>query len=108
MNDQQRISGGPSVPHSGARGAERAFAHGRRRTAALTLGALGVVFGDIGTSPLYAMRETVRATGGSAPDRLSVLAAASMIVWSLIIVVTVKYVVLIMRADNEGEDPRTE
>jgi len=101
MNDQQRISGGLSVPHSGVR--EGAFARGRRRTAALTLGALGVVFGDIGTSPLYAMRETVRATGGSAPDRLSILAAASMIVWSLIIVVTVKYVVLIMRADNDGE-----
>jgi len=69
----------------------------------LTIGALGVVFGDIGTSPLYALRETVRATGGNVPDRLSVFAAASMIVWSLVLVVTVKYVVLIMRADNDGE-----
>jgi len=76
---------------------------GRFRSTTLTIGALGVVFGDIGTSPLYAMRETVRATGGSAPDRFSILAAASMIVWSLIVVVTIKYVVLIMRADNDGE-----
>ncbi|HEY3779314.1 MAG TPA: potassium transporter Kup [Rhizomicrobium sp.] len=67
------------------------------------MAALGVVFGDIGTSPLYAMRETVRATGGQAPDRFAIFAAASMIVWSLVIVVTIKYVVLIMRADNDGE-----
>ncbi|HEX3430107.1 MAG TPA: potassium transporter Kup [Rhizomicrobium sp.] len=102
MNDQ-RLSGPlsasppdpPAVPDRQPRGSYR--------TAALTLGALGVVFGDIGTSPLYAMRETVRATGGSAPDRFSIFAAASMIVWSLIIVVTIKYVVLIMSADNDGE-----
>ena len=73
------------------------------RMAMLTIGALGVVFGDIGTSPLYALRETVRATSSTIPDRLSVFAAASMIVWSLVLVVTVKYVVLIMRADNDGE-----
>src|SRR4029077_7774774 len=78
-------------------------AYPRKRTATLTLGALGVVFGDIGTSPLYAMRETVRATGGGATDHFAILAAASMIVWSLILVVTIKYVVLIMRADNDGE-----
>ncbi len=73
------------------------------RTAALTLGALGVVFGDIGTSPIYAMRETVRATGGAMPAPFAVMGALSAIVWALILVVTVKYVVLIMRADNEGE-----
>ncbi len=76
---------------------------GRTRTAFLTIGALGVVFGDIGTSPLYAMRETARATGGAAPSTFAILAAASMIVWSLVIVVTLKYVALIMRADNDGE-----
>ncbi|HEY5047774.1 MAG TPA: potassium transporter Kup [Rhizomicrobium sp.] len=69
----------------------------------LTLGALGVVFGDIGTSPIYAMRETVRATGGAMPGRLAVMGALSAILWALILVVTVKYVVLIMRADNDGE-----
>jgi KUP system potassium uptake protein len=73
------------------------------RTAALTLGALGVVFGDIGTSPIYAMRETVRATGGATPAPYAVMGALSAIVWALILVVTIKYVVLIMRADNEGE-----
>lgn len=73
------------------------------RTAALTLGALGVVFGDIGTSPIYAMRETVKATGGAMPGALAVMGALSAIVWALILVVTIKYVVLIMRADNEGE-----
>jgi KUP system potassium uptake protein len=73
------------------------------RMATLTLGALGVVYGDIGTSPLYAMRETARALGGSLPDHFAALAAASMIFWSLIFVVTVKYVVFIMRADNDGE-----
>jgi KUP system potassium uptake protein len=103
MNDQFRPSG--FFPQ--ARPADLDKSHpprpGRSRTVALTLGALGVVFGDIGTSPLYAMRQTVRATGGSAPDHFAILAATSMIVWSLIIVVTIKYVFLIMRADNDGE-----
>ena len=71
--------------------------------AALTLGALGVVFGDIGTSPIYAMRETIRATSGILPRNLAVMGGLSLIVWSLIIVVTIKYVILIMRADNDGE-----
>ena len=75
----------------------------RGRMATLTLGALGVVYGDIGTSPLYAMRETAKALGGNLPSHFAALAAASMIFWSLIFVVTVKYVVFIMRADNDGE-----
>ncbi|HEV2561540.1 MAG TPA: KUP/HAK/KT family potassium transporter, partial [Rhizomicrobium sp.] len=75
--------------------------HGR--LTALTLGALGIVFGDIGTSPLYAMRETVLATGGAVPGHLAIMGGLSLIFWSLIIVVTVKYVFLIMRADNDGE-----
>jgi KUP system potassium uptake protein len=71
--------------------------------AALTLGALGAVFGDIGTSLLYAMRETAKATAGTLPGSLAVMAALSLIFWSLIVVVTIKYVVLIMSADNDGE-----
>ncbi len=63
--------------------------------------ALGVVFGDIGTSPLYALREAVEAGGGPRPE--VVLGTASLILWSLILVVTIKYVVLILRADNHGE-----
>jgi KUP system potassium uptake protein len=73
------------------------------RMRALTLGALGVVFGDIGTSPLYAMRQTVEATAGALPPQQAIMAALSLIFWSLIVVVTIKYVVLIMRADNDGE-----
>jgi KUP system potassium uptake protein len=73
------------------------------RTATLTLGALGVVYGDIGTSPLYAMRESAWAMGGPVPNHFAALAAASMIFWSLIVVVTIKYVIFIMRADNDGE-----
>jgi KUP system potassium uptake protein len=76
---------------------------GKTRTAALTLGALGVVFGDIGTSPLYALRETVLATGGTMPTHAAVFGALSLIFWSVMVVVTIKYVMLIMRADNEGE-----
>jgi KUP system potassium uptake protein len=70
---------------------------------ALTIGALGVVFGDIGTSPIYATHLTIVATSGAFPTHYAVLGAISLIFWSLIIVVTVKYVGLIMRADNNGE-----
>src|ERR1700739_1890337 len=71
---------------------------------ALTLGSIGVVFGDIGTSPLYAFREAVAAaTQGEPPSRIVVLGVLSLILWSLFIVVTVKYVLLLLRADNNGE-----
>ncbi len=74
-----------------------------RKTLGLTMGALGVVFGDIGTSPLYAMRETALAAGGHAASQVAVYGALSLIFWALVIVVTVKYVGFIMRADNNGE-----
>ena len=71
---------------------------------ALTLGSIGVVFGDIGTSPLYAFREAVHAAQHGGPlTREIVLGVLSMIVWSLILVVTVKYVLILLRADNNGE-----
>jgi len=73
------------------------------RTATLTLAALGVVFGDIGTSPLYAVRESALAAGHHVAFQWAILGVVSLIVWSLFIVVTLKYVVLIMRADNDGE-----
>lgn len=69
----------------------------------LTLGALGVVYGDIGTSPLYAVRQSVLATGGATPSPYTVMGAISLIFWSLLIIVTVKYIVFILRADNKGE-----
>lgn len=72
---------------------------------ALALGSIGVVFGDIGTSPLYAFREAVAAASGHAgsAERDVVLGVLSMILWSLIVVVSIKYVVILLRADNNGE-----
>ncbi len=71
---------------------------------ALTLGSIGVVFGDIGTSPLYAFREAVAAaTHGQPVTRVIVLGVLSLILWALFIVVTAKYVLLLLRADNNGE-----
>jgi KUP system potassium uptake protein len=71
---------------------------------ALTLGSIGVVFGDIGTSPLYAFREAVTgAAHGQPVSRVVVLGVLSLILWALFIVVTTKYVLLLLRADNNGE-----
>jgi KUP system potassium uptake protein len=71
----------------------------------LALGCIGVVYGDIGTSPLYAMRESINAAVGTDGQvtRDAVLGVLSLIVWSLMIVVTVKYVFILLRADNKGE-----
>ena len=76
---------------------------GRKRTATLTLAALGVVFGDIGTSPLYTVKECFSDFTGLHPTPDNVLGILSLITWALIIVVTLKYVVVVMRADNRGE-----
>jgi KUP system potassium uptake protein len=73
-----------------------------RRLAALALGAIGVVFGDIGTSPLYTMKETL-GTHGMTPTPAAVLGVLSLVFWALIIVVSLKYVTFVMRADNKGE-----
>src|SRR4051794_28048323 len=71
---------------------------------ALTLGSIGVVFGDIGTSPLYAFREAVAGAAGHEPvTRVIVLGVLSLILWALFVVVTAKYVLLLLRADNNGE-----
>ena len=70
---------------------------------ALALGALGVVFGDIGTSPLYAMREALSHTRGNIALQDSVLGVVSLMLWTLTLIVTVKYVIFLMRADNKGE-----
>src|SRR5215211_5008416 len=68
---------------------------------ALSLGSVGVVYGDIGTSPLYAFREAVAAAGPVTRD--TVLGVLSLILWALLIVVTLKYVIILLRADNNGE-----
>lgn len=69
----------------------------------LAAGAVGIVFGDIGTSPIYAFRETFAGHHTLIPDALHVYGVLSLIFWSMMIIVTLKYVVLIMRADNKGE-----
>jgi KUP system potassium uptake protein len=91
-------------------GASIAGAHGADAPSkigfwSLALGSIGVVYGDIGTSPLYAFREAVLAASGagSQADQLVVLGILSLIVWALFLVVTAKYVVILLRADNKGE-----
>ncbi|MBS0570117.1 MAG: KUP/HAK/KT family potassium transporter, partial [Proteobacteria bacterium] len=74
----------------------------RKALAGLALGTLGVVYGDIGTSPLYTMRETFT-NGGVAVTPDNVLGVLSLVFWSLVLVVSVKYAGFIMRADNKGE-----
>jgi KUP system potassium uptake protein len=96
-----------SPPRSGDRGAHRKDAHegpahhGSR--AALVLGAIGVVYGDIGTSPLYALRECFHHSTGIHPTHDDVIGLLSLFFWSLMLVVTVKYVLVLTRADNHGE-----
>ena len=75
----------------------------RQSTAALTLGAIGVVYGDIGTSPLYTVKEVFLPTTGVALTPENLVGAVSAIFWALMVIVTLKYVILILRADNRGE-----
>ena len=77
--------------------------HGSTGFGALMLGAIGVVFGDIGTSPLYTIKEAFSPHYGLTPDHATVLGILSLVFWSLVLVITVKYVLVIMRADNDGE-----
>ncbi len=77
--------------------------HRQHGLAALTLGAIGVVYGDIGTSPLYTMKEVFAPATGVPLDAAHLVGAVSVIFWALMLVVTLKYVVLILRADNHGE-----
>src|ERR1700688_4116607 len=80
-------------------------AHSTEGFKALMLGSIGVVYGDIGTSPLYALREAIVAASGTAENvtELAILGVLSLILWALIFVVTLKYVVILLRADNHGE-----
>ena len=74
-----------------------------RRLALLSLAALGVIYGDIGTSPLYAVRESFHEAYGLTVGRSNVLGVLSLIFWSLVLVISVKYLVFVLRADNHGE-----
>jgi KUP system potassium uptake protein len=84
----------PQGPHAPARG---------RYLALLSLGALGVVYGDIGTSPLYAIRECFHGEYGVEPTPAHVIGVLSLMFWSLVLVISIKYIVFVMRADNRGE-----
>jgi potassium transporter len=77
--------------------------HGRSHRALLVVGALGVVFGDIGTSPLYALRECFAGTRGILVSSANVLGVLSLIFWALVMTVSMKYLLFVMRADNAGE-----
>ena len=80
------------------------YPHPPQSMARLALGAIGVVFGDIGTSPIYAFRETFANPHHPLPlDNAHILGVISLIFWSMMIVVSIKYVAIIMRADNKGE-----
>ena len=100
------LLGTVAAAHRG--GAIAAKNHGKGASAgfgALTLGTIGVVYGDIGTSPLYAMRESVLAAvgAGNPATETAIFGILSLIIWALILIVTLKYVVILLRADNNGE-----
>src|SRR3954452_22190186 len=97
-----------SITATGAAEAEApkdtAHGHARGPLYKLVVGAIGIVYGDIGTSPIYAFRETFAGPHQHLmPDRLHIFGVLSLIFWTMMIVVTLKYVIIIMRADNKGE-----
>src|SRR5690242_3590067 len=99
-----RMANGLLAQQSGELAPQRGALMSRSRLWALMIGSIGVVFGDIGTSPLYAFRVAVTtATGETGPTSLIVYGILSLILWSLIIIVTLKYVLILLRADNNGE-----
>jgi KUP system potassium uptake protein len=106
------MSDGIAAPHRGAEApkpgvapASHASADARARLLGLAVGSIGVVYGDIGTSPLYALREAVNAAIGpnGTATPAAVLGVLSLILWALIFIVTFKYVLVLLRADNNGE-----
>jgi KUP system potassium uptake protein len=97
-----RSDAGPSEPGR-ADDSGVASAPAKRALPALTIAAIGIVYGDIGTSPLYTMREAFGETGALPLAEATVLGVLSLIFWSLLTVVTLKYVIVILRADNRGE-----
>ena len=94
---------GSGVPHPSAAAPHQQMPIGRKALAVASLGALGVVYGDIGTSPLYALRECLGPRYGIPPTQDNVLGLLSLIFWSLTLIVVVKYIGFVLRADNRGE-----
>ncbi|MFO1207671.1 MAG: potassium transporter Kup [Amaricoccus sp.] len=87
----------------GAQATAEPVIHSQQGFWKLVLGSIGVVYGDIGTSPLYALREGLRAAGRDGLEESEVIGIVSLLLWTLILIVTIKYVILILRADNRGE-----
>src|SRR4249919_4230834 len=81
----------------------KAHGEGRQRILPLVIGAIGVVFGDIGTSPLYTLKEAFGHQYGLQPNPANVLGVLSLVFWAMLLIVTIKYVMVVMRADNRGE-----
>jgi len=108
-DDGSTVVSTPSKSDTGASTAPQGAGHGHGHgagkggKAALILGAIGVVFGDIGTSPLYALREAIDHARGGVGGDLAVIGVVSLAFWALMVVVTFKYVFFLMRADNKGE-----
>src|ERR1044072_6353070 len=82
---------------------DSAHGHAQGPLYKLVIGAIGIVFGDIGTSPIYAFRETFAGHHELRVDQLHIFGVLSLIFWSMMIIVTLKYVTIVMRADNKGE-----
>jgi len=101
MSDSAPAQGSSSDP--GAALPVRGTTGHQASTATLAFGAVGIVFGDIGTSPLYAFRETFAGTASIAIDRMHVLGVVSLIFWSMTLIVAIQYVTILMRADNKGQ-----
>jgi KUP system potassium uptake protein len=93
--DSKTAPGGQKPPESSE--------HGKSSQWTLTLGSIGVVYGDIGTSPLYALRESLVHTQSVGIGEYDVLGVVSLLLWALFLIVTLKYVIFLMRADNRGE-----
>ena len=100
---QPPVTSASAVPETDAEHAAGQHGHPREGIVKLAVGAVGIVFGDIGTSPIYAFRETFAGHHRLTPDQPHIFSVLSLIFWSMMLVVTVKYVGVIMRADNKGE-----
>ena len=92
----------PAAPQSDMQASGRSAARKKPGQASLVLGTLGIVFGDLGTSPLYTYQTIVNSVGGH-PGAVDAMGLLSLVIWALLITVSVKYCVLVMRADNDGE-----
>ncbi|WP_236647945.1 potassium transporter Kup [Micromonospora sicca] len=102
-NDEQSAVAGDGPTEDGGTASQTSLTGRRTAGLGLLLGALGVVYGDIGTSPLYALKTVFTFDRGLVPDAPDVFGVISLVFWSITLIVSIKYVVFILRADNEGE-----